>query len=71
MSPNACYILGASSSPRPREQEGVINYPAQELSLCYAITDARYTTTTEARARGGRPAALRCPLRPLPDGGTI
>ena len=71
ISPNACYILGASLSPGPREQEGVINYPAKELSLCYAIPDAHYTTTTEARTRGGHPAALRCPLLSLPDDGTI
>lgn len=29
------------------EQEGVINYPLKELSLCAGITNAPYTTTTE------------------------
>lgn len=29
------------------EQEGVINYPLKELSLCAGISSAKYTTTTE------------------------
>jgi hypothetical protein len=29
------------------EQEGVINYPLKELSLCAGISKAKYTTTTE------------------------
>jgi hypothetical protein len=29
------------------EQEGVINYPLKELSLCAGISRAKYTTTTE------------------------
>ena len=29
------------------EQEGVINYPLKELSLCAAATSATFTTTTE------------------------
>jgi hypothetical protein len=31
----------------PIEQEGVINYPVKELSLCAGISMAKFTTTTE------------------------
>ena len=35
-------IIGA-----PLEQEGVINYPLKQLSLCAGFSQAKYTTTTE------------------------
>jgi hypothetical protein len=44
----------------PLEQEGVINYPLRELSLCAGFSDAEYTATTEVYPDSPRVTAEIC-----------
>lgn len=44
----------------PLEQEGVVNYPIKELSLCAGFSNAKYTTTTEVYPDSPRVTDVIC-----------